>query len=358
MKHTANHHDNALAPALSWRVWRLGTASLRADKRMVAAVSALLTVLLTASLFSLSYGDVAMPITAVVKALFGAGDASQHMVVWQLRLPRVLVALLVGMALGVAGAMLQGLTRNPLADPGIIGINQGAAVTAVALLVWFDGIAMYWLPPAAFVGGAITAGLIYLLAWQGDSSPVRLVLVGVGCAALATALTTTMVVFSDIDRVGQAYMWLAGSIYGRNWDSVRMLAWWLAWLLPLAVIFAPKLDILMQGDDTATALGLRVEYARLGLMMLAVALAAAAVSAAGVFGFLGLIAPHIARRMVGATYMGLLPTAALVGAVILVGADLLGRSLIAPNQIPAGLVTAILGAPYFFWQMRHHYRTV
>lgn len=342
--------------ATTWKVWRIGKCSLRADKRIVTSCSTLLALLLLVTVISLSYGDFSMPITAVIKTLFGGGDATQQMVVVQLRLPRVLVALLVGLALGVSGAMLQGLTRNSLADPSIIGINQGAAVAAVALMVWFEGISLNWLPPAAFLGGAIAALLIYVLAWKGGSSPVRLVLVGIGIAAFAGSLTTTMVVFSDINRVSQFYMWLAGSVYGRSWDCVLMLALWLVWLLPLALIFAPQLDILMQGDDTAKALGMNVERTRVGLMMLSVALAAAAVSAAGVFGFLGLVAPHIARRLVGATYMGLLPTAALVGAVMLVTADLLGRSVIAPNQIPAGLVTAMLGAPYFFWQMRQHYR--
>lgn len=340
----------------SWRVWSVGALRLRVDKRASKVCALLCLLLLFTALFSLSHGDFSMPITAVVKSLLGSGDATQQMVIWELRLPRIIVALLVGMALGVSGAMLQGLTRNALADPGIIGINQGAAVTAVALIVWLDNISIHWLPLAAFVGGATTAILIYLLAWKGGSSPVRLVLIGVGFAAFAEALTTAMVVFGDINRVGQAYTWLAGSIYGANWDTVVMLASWLLVLLPIAIIFAPRLDVLMQGDDTAKALGVRVELSRLGLILLSVALAAAAVSAAGIFGFLGLVAPHIARRLVGATYMGLLPTAALTGAVILTASDLLGRSIIAPNQIPAGLITSILGAPYFFWQLRRHYR--
>lgn len=342
----------------TWTVARIGNKfSLRIDRRLWA-VSAFLFAFLTAvTLVSLSYGDYSMSIADVVKTLFGNGDTTQNMVVWELRLPRIMIALLVGMGFGVAGAMLQGLTRNPLADPGIIGINQGAAVTAVALLVWFDDVPVQWLPPAAFVGGATTALLIYIAAWKGGSSPVRLVLVGIGFAAFAGSLTTVMVVFSDIDRAGQAYLWLSGSVYGRGWDSVRVLILWLVILLPLAYIFALPMNALMQDDNTVKGIGLNIEKSRFILVMISVALASASVAAAGIFSFLGLVAPHIARLLVGATYQGLIPVTALVGASIVVCADFIGRSIIAPNQIPAGLVTAMVGAPYFFWQMRKHYRS-
>lgn len=342
----------------TWTVARIGDKfSLRIDRRLWAVSVFLLAFLTVVTFVSLSYGDYSMSIADVVKTLFGNGDATQNMVIWELRLPRIIIALLVGMGFGVAGAMLQGLTRNPLADPGIIGINQGAAVTAVALLVWFDDVPVQWLPPAAFVGGAITALLIYIAAWKGGSSPVRLVLVGIGFAAFAGSLTTVMVVFSDIDRVGQAYLWLSGSVYGRGWDSVRVLALWLVILLPLAYIFALPMNALMQDDNTVKAIGLNIEKSRFILIMISVALASASVATAGIFSFLGLVAPHIARLLVGATYQGLIPVTALVGASIVVCADFIGRSIIAPNQIPAGLVTAMVGAPYFFWQMRKHYRS-
>ncbi len=339
----------------TWTVWRLGNTTLRVDRRVLRTCLILLILLAVTVSISLSYGDYPIAIAEVFKTLLGGGDSTQKLVVWELRLPRIATALLVGMAMAVSGAMLQGLTRNPLADPGIIGINQGAAVAAVAVLVWFDNISIHWLPAAAFAGGTVTAMLIYLVAWKDGSSPVRLVLVGIGFAAFASALTTLMVVFSDIERVGQAYLWLSGSVYGRSWDNVFSLLPWIVVLLPLAYGLSLPLNAMLQNDDSAKALGLDIERLRLLFIIIAVALASASVSAAGIFSFLGLVAPHLSRLLVGATYQGLLPVTALVGACIVVGADLIGRSVIAPNQIPAGLVTAMIGAPYFFWRMRQHY---
>lgn len=340
----------------TWPVWHIGKMSIRLDRRMWLVCTILFLLLIMISLLSLTQGDYSMPLTDVIHTLLGEGNKIEHTVIWELRLPRILVAMLVGMALALSGALLQGLTRNTLADPGIIGINQGAAVTAIALLVWFDGISIKWLPPAAFVGGAITALLIYLMAWKHGSSPIRLVLIGIGFAAFTGSLTTIMIVFSDIDRVGQAYMWLSGSVYGRSWDSVSILFIWLAVLFPVAYGFSLPMNALLQDDNTAKAIGLNIEKTRFILIMISVALASAGVASAGIFSFLGLIAPHIARLLVGATYQALLPVSALVGGVIVVSADLIGRTIIAPNQIPAGLVTAMIGAPYFFWQMKRHFR--
>lgn len=340
---------------VSWSTLSVGNMRLRVDNRTRRVSIVLLCGLVFLVFLSLSYGDFSMNFTTVIKTLFGFGDNTQRMVVWDLRLPRVLIAAFVGMALGVSGALLQGLTRNPLADPGIIGINQGAAVAAVALFVGFDNVSIHWLPFAAFFGGAVAALIIYVCAWKNGSSPVRLVLVGIGFAAFASALTTIMVVFSDIDRVGQAYMWLSGSVYGRNWDNVWSIFAWLVVLLPFSYALALPMNALLQGDDTVKSVGVSIERMRLTLIFISVALAAAGVAAAGVFGFLGLVAPHIARMLVGSTYQGLIPVSALIGACIVVVSDLVGRSIIAPNQIPAGLITAILGAPYFFWHMRRHY---
>jgi len=338
------------------RVYRCGQISIKCDRRTLPVCAGLAALLLVLLILSVMYGDYVMSPLAVLQAILTDAPSSEHTVVWQLRLPRILLAIMVGIALGVAGGLLQGITRNPLADPGIIGINQGAAVMAVAVLVWSEQVSVVMLPVAAFLGGTLSAALIYSLAWKEGSSPIRLVLVGIGFAAFTSAVTQMMIVFGDIDRVDQAYTWLAGSVYGRDWQHVHVLAMCLALLLPIVMLFTAKLDVLMQGDAVAKSLGVKVEWTRLIVLLLSVALSSAAVSAAGIFGFLGLVAPHIARQLVGVMHIGVLPTAGLVGAVILVAADLLGRSLIAPNQIPAGLVTAILGAPYFFWLLRQHYK--
>ncbi|MBS9780182.1 MAG: iron ABC transporter permease [Moraxellaceae bacterium] len=337
----------------SWTVLRIASLSLRVDRRIGKVSGLLLLLLAFLCLSSLSYGDYHMSFSDTIKALLQQANPSNNMVMWQLRLPRVLVALLVGIALGVAGALLQGLTRNPLADPGIIGINQGASVAAVAVMVWFDNVPIHYLPPVAFVGGSLTALLIYIFAWKNGSSPMRLVLVGIGFASLLGAITTIMVVFSDIDQVSQAYVWLSGSVYGRGWGEVSNLIVWLAILLPLAYLYALPMNALMQDDNTIKAIGVNIEKTRLILILISVALASVSVSAAGIFSFLGLVAPHISRLLIGSTYQGLIIVTALVGACIVVGADFIGRIIIAPNQIPAGLITAIIGAPYFFWQMRN-----
>lgn len=341
---------------LPWTVLSIFGARLRVDQRTLTVVPLLLVVVGALSFISLSYGDYRLSFPTLVKALFGYGDATSDMVIWEWRLPRILLAVCVGMALAVSGAILQGVTHNALADPGIIGINQGAAVAVVLGLVWFADLPITVLPWLAFLGGTVAALVIYLLAWKGGSSPIRLILVGIGFAAFALSLTTSMVVFGDVERVEQAFVWLAGSIYGRDWQAVYALAMWLLILLPVAFCLSPTLNVLLQGDATVLSLGVRVEVMRLVLIFISVALASAAVAVAGVFGFVGLVAPHLARQLVGSAYQGLIPTAALVGAGLLVAADLIGRSVIAPSQIPAGLVSAIIGAPYFFWQMRRHYR--
>jgi len=201
----------------------------------------------------------------------------EHLIIQMVRLPRVLTAFLVGMALATSGAILQGIIRNPLAEPGILGVNAGAGLAAVSIIVWFKDIPMALLPFAAFGGALLVALMIYVLAWkQGGSSPIRLILIGVAVAAMLTSATTFMLVFGDIRDVQQAHIWLAGSVYGRNWEHVHTLAGWLIVLLPLAIFSARQLNILAFGEDIALGLGLRVEALRLFLLTISVGLAAVA----------------------------------------------------------------------------------
>jgi iron complex transport system permease protein len=195
----------------------------------------------------------------------------------------------------------------------------------------------------------VVALLIYLLAWDKGSSPLRLILVGVGLDAIATALTTLMITFGEINSVSQALVWLAGSVYGRSWEQVVSLLPWLIVLVPLAFMMAKQLNTLNLGDDVARGLGSSVEWQRGLLLLTSVALAGASVATAGRIGFVGLIAPHLGRQLVGPTHEGLIPTAAMMGGMIVVLADLLGRMLFAPIELPCGVITAALGAPYFLY---------
>ena len=253
------------------------------------------------------------------------------------------------MALAIAGAITQGITRNPLAAPGIIGVNAGASLAAVSLIVVFPATPIAVLPLAAFSGALTVAILIYLLAWKGGSSPVRLILVGVGFSLIAGALTNLMVTFGDIYDVSQALVWLAGSVYGRSWEQVLAFTPWLIIFGLLSILLSRELNALQMGDDVARSLGSRLEWQRGWLLFSSVALAGAAVATAGGICFVGLMAPHIARQLVGPSHEGLLPVAALTGGMVVVAADLVGRLLFAPIELPCGIVTAIIGAPYFLW---------
>lgn len=342
-----------------WFIIRLSNLlSFRLDKRFIPVFSIVMLLTIIMMIISVGYGEYPIAPLDVIRSILGidTGNSDHALVVRLFRLPRIVLALLVGAALAVSGTILQGITRNALADPGILGINNGAALAAVALLVYFKDVPAQFLPFAAFTGALITALLIYVFAWRDGSSPMRLILIGIGFAAMTQAFTTLMVVFGDINDVQQAFVWLAGSVYGRGWQQVNMLGGWLLVLLPITFLSARYLNTLALGDDSATGLGVPVEVQRGILILLSVALAASAVAAAGTLGFVGLVAPHITRRLVGPNHEGLLPAAALIGGFMVVLADFIGRSVIAPSQLPAGIITAIIGAPYFMfllWRYRN-----
>lgn len=324
--------------------------SLRVKQRVLIVLLSLLLVTLIAMVSSVAQGEYPIPPIAVVQTVLGFETESDYaFVINTLRLPRTLVACLVGIALAVSGAIMQGITRNPLADPGIIGVNAGASLAAVSLIVLFPNLPVAFLPVAAF-GGAVTVSLlIYFLAWEGGSSPLRLILIGVGVATVIGACTSVIITFGDINSVSQAFVWLAGSVYGRSWEQVFAFLPWLIVFSPLALINARQLNAMALGDDLAMGLGCRIEWQRGLLLVISTALAGAAVATAGAIGFVGLMAPHMARQLVGTTYGGLIPVSGMIGAMLVVIADLIGRTLFAPIEIPCGIVTAVIGAPYFIY---------
>ena len=325
--------------------------SFRLDLRAVAVILSLGLVSAAGIVANVGYGEYPIAPADVVRTVLGleAGDGNYDFIVNTLRLPRAFAALLVGLALGVSGAILQGLTRNPLAAPDIVGISAGAGLAAVTCIVVLPSFPSTLLPPVAFGGAFFVAVLLYLLAWRGSSSPLRLILIGVGLGSIATALTTTMIVFGEIFEVTKALVWLTGSVYGRTWEQVWPLLPWLVVFLPLSFALSRNLNALELGEEVARGLGVRVEVERGVLLLCSVALAAATVATAGTIAFVGLIAPHIARRLVGPSHGSLLPTSAMTGGALVVLADLVGRMSFGATEIPCGIVTAAIGAPFFLY---------
>ena len=337
----------------SWLVLRSKQVplSIRVDRRVPAIVFVLAVISFAVLVLSVGYGEYPISPLSVIKTLLGfdTSNSDYGFVIYTLRLPRVITAFLVGMALAVAGTILQGLTRNPLAAPEIVGVVAGAGLAAVTLIVLFPAIPVSLLPIVAFAGALIAALLVYWLSWNGGSLPIRFILVGVGIEAIASAFTSLMITFGNINDVSQALVWLAGSVYGRTWEHIQALLPWLIVLLPLALVSARELNTLNLGDEVARGLGSRVEWQRGLLLLISVALAGASVATAGTIGFVGLMAPHLARQLVGTSHESLIPTAALLGGLIVALADFLGRSLFAPIELPCGVVTAAVGAPYFLY---------
>jgi iron complex transport system permease protein len=316
-------------------------------------VLASIAIMLACVLAGLAYGDFALSVADLLRALFRSPDAPPQalMIVWSIRLPRVLLAVLVGMALAVAGAIAQAVLRNPLADPGIIGINSGAALAAMVVLVGLDDVSPAILPVAGFAGASAMVAAIFLLSWKNGTSSLRLLLIGIGLGALASAATTFLTAVGDIGDVQRAMVWMAGSLFDSNWTKVAVLAAWSVPVMVAAWLVSHHLDATLLGDGIAANLGQRVQLTRTLLILGCTLLSGATVAAAGLVSFVGLLAPHIARRLVGPLHRALLPVAALTGGTLVVIADVASRMVIAPAQLPVGLTIALVGAPFFGWLM-------
>lgn len=329
---------------------RSGNFSRRIDLGTLARLLLALTFTLLVMLGALSLGKVNLSPITVLQLLWQGGDDSLRFIVEQLRLPRLLLAALVGAALSVSGLVLQSIIRNPLASPDLLGITSGASAGAVLYLSFFSLLlGPQFLPLAAMLGAGLAALAIYLLAWKQGTSPLRLVLIGVGISALLMAVTTFTLVFSPLTTTLSAYVWLTGSVYGANWSEPRALAGCLLVIMPLLVLLARQVRVQQLDDDLAQGIGVRVQWLRAGLLLVSVALAGAAVAWGGAIAFVGLIAPHIAKRLVKPGFAGQAVMAALVGANLVMLADLIGRTLFLPLDLPAGIFVAVLGTPYFLY---------
>nr|WP_309101054.1 iron ABC transporter permease [Fredinandcohnia onubensis] len=297
--------------------------------------------------FSLSYNR-------LIPTLLGEGSFKEEFVLFSVRLPRIVITLLAGMALALSGAILQGITRNDLADPGIIGINSGAGVAISVFFLYAPidvGSFIYLLPVVAFIGALITACLIYLFSYSKSEGlqPVRLILIGVGFSMALSGTMVLLISSSEREKVDFIARWLAGNIWGTDWPFILALLPWLLVLIPFTLFKANRLNILNLSETTAIGLGISIEKERLLLLLTAVALAAAAVSVTGGIAFIGLIAPHIAKTLIGARHQLFIPLAVLIGGWLLLFADTIGRNIVEPEGIAAGIMTALIGAPYFIY---------
>lgn len=302
--------------------------------------------------FLLSAGRGAVDISPmdVLRAIFIENEGTNRQIIWNVRLPRTLVAALVGSGLAVSGAILQGIMRNPLSSPGIIGVSQGAGLTAMLILVIFPNY-YYLVPLGAFIGALTATMFIYLLAWKNGVQPTRLILAGVAVSSMMSAgINVLMTLFPE--KVGNSLSFLVGGLSGISWPQFK-LAWpYILLGLIAALLYSQRLNILMLGDEVAIGLGLKVERTRLILIAIASILAAAAVSVAGILGFVGLIVPHMTRLFIGSDYIYLIPASILCGASTIMICDTLARLLFNPAEIPVGIIMSFLGAPFFLYLLR------
>lgn len=304
--------------------------------------------LLVVLIWSASTGSYALSPEQVWQILLAPQHQTDRLtlVVWEFRLPRILAAVLCGAALAIAGVLLQSLTRNVLASPGLLGVEAGARITLLICLVLLpDQSADFWLPVSGMIGGFLVAGLIYLLASVQGYSSARLILVGIGVTAMLSALSEMLITYGDIERVESVLMWLGGSLHQIAWGQVEAMVWWLLLAGVPALLCFRQLNLLRLGDKVALSRGVDNPRVIPLLLLISVALTAAAVATAGTMTFAGLVAPHIARRLCGDRHGVLLPLASLLGALLVLLGDTLGRTLLAPLQLPAGLVIALIGAP-------------
>ncbi|WP_244865214.1 iron ABC transporter permease [Xylanibacillus composti] len=304
------------------------------------------SVLALCSIGSLLWGSTRIPFTEWMAVLTGQGEN----VLLQLRMPRVAVAILAGAALAVAGATIQGAVRNPLADPSIIGVTSGAGVGALLWITVIPSASAAFIPLASMAGAVLSAVVVYALAWRKGLHPTILILIGIAVTAVNSAIIHFLVIQSGMSAA-PALAWLAGSTYAREWGEVNMLLAFLVILLPAAWLLGKKVDLLAFGDQTSMGLGLKLQRTRIYAAGIGVMLAAAAVSAVGTIGFIGLLAPHAARMAVGHNHRRLVLLSAVLGAIMLVIADVIGRVALAPKQIPAGLIVALIGTPYLLMLM-------
>ena len=274
-------------------------------------------------------------------------DDKNYFTLMEYRLPRAVLAILLGGALAISGVLVQSVVRNPLASPDILGINNAAGLVAVSVLMFLPNLAFYWMPIFAFLGGVLSFVILWVVCGF-NFRPIKMAIIGVALSALWAAISHYMMLTNPVE-INTAMLWLTGSLWGRSWSYLNVVLPWLVVLLPLPFIFCRDLDTLGLGENKASTLGVTVNKVQISVLVLAVALSTTAVAICGPIAFLGLVAPHLARRLVGGRHRTLLPAALIIGALLLQLSDILARVIDPPTELPAGILTAIIGAPYFFY---------
>jgi iron complex transport system permease protein len=343
----------------------------RVDGSLLSLCLGSLVIVVLGGLVQVSFGSFSMTLLEAWRAVFDpavvlnpeAWEAfllgaevpemdNRSLVVWNIRLPRVFVAVVVGMNLAVSGAIFQAVTRNELASPFILGVSSGAGLAILLTLVVFSGLSTV-LPLIAAGGGALAFLVVYAIAWQNGTSPVRLVLAGVIVGTVFQSLQTALFFFADdLGVVQSAIAWTTGSLTGTDWEQVRMALPWSVLALLLALVSSRQLNVLLLGENTASSLGMDVEKVRFALSGVAVLAAAASIAVAGIVGFVGLIVPHMVRNIVGSDYRKLVVGCLFAGPALMVAADVGARLALNPIQVPVGIVTGLIGGPYFLYLMR------
>ena len=307
-------------------------------------LSALCTVVLLFVL-SIRYGTYTLSFDEISQAFHP--DDKNYFTLMEYRLPRALLAIIIGGALAISGVLVQSVVRNPLASPDILGINNAAGLVAVTVLIFLPNLAFYWLPIFAFIGGVLSFILLWMICGF-NFRPIKMAIIGVALSALWAAISHYLMLTNPVE-INTAMLWLTGSLWGRSWAYVNVVLPWLLVLLPLPFIFCRDLDTLGLGENKAATLGVSVNKTQILVLVLAVALSTTAVAICGPIAFLGLVAPHLARKLVGGRHRTLLPAAMLIGTLLLQISDILARVIDPPTELPAGILTAIIGAPYFFY---------
>lgn len=274
-------------------------------------------------------------------------DDKNYFTLMEYRLPRAVLAILLGGALAISGVLVQSVVRNPLASPDILGINNAAGLIAVSVLMFLPNLAFYWMPIFAFLGGVLSFVILWIVCGF-NFRPIKMAIIGVALSALWAAISHYLMLTNPVE-INTAMLWLTGSLWGRSWSYLNVVLPWLLVLLPLPFIFCRDLDTLGLGENKASTLGVTVNKVQISVLVLAVALSTTAVAICGPIAFLGLVAPHLARRLVGGRHRILLPAALIIGALLLQLSDILARVIDPPTELPAGILTAIIGAPYFFY---------
>ena len=272
-------------------------------------------------------------------------DDKNYFTLMEYRLPRAVLAILLGGALAISGVLVQSVVRNPLASPDILGINNAAGLVAVSVLMFLPNLAFYWMPIFAFLGGVLSFVILWIVCGF-NFRPIKMAIIGVALSALWAAISHYLMLTNPVE-INTAMLWLTGSLWGRSWSYLNVVLPWLVVLLPLPFIFCRDLDTLGLGENKASTLGVTVNKVQISVLVLAVALSTTAVAICGPIAFLGLVAPHLARRLVGGRHRTLLPAALIIGALLLQLSDILARVIDPPTELPAGILTPIIGAPYF-----------